>query len=198
MSLSRVDSRKRRQENEQGRSKQRRLFAIILLCLVAILILSLGVFFQGERLTGWVSGLSKKPSEEQRSIHNVPTPSMETEADAVIAAPDASQEPGDSVLDGNEQDSQVEGQADNEQEIDNEQDDVSGEPAPADSTTVDEGQTVQLAFVGDLLPGEYIQTYLTNEGVSYPYEKALFHLTSADITAGNLELPITTVNKPAR
>jgi len=199
MSLSRVESRKRQQQNEQGRRNNRRLFAIILLFLVASIAIVLAVISQGERITGWVTGLINKPVEE-RNIYTVPTttPSSNMASDQSDVEPEEALAPeqDEAELDASyELEEPVEQAVDTIEDTTDEGEGIDGQPS--DSTGTDGDQTVQLAFVGDLLPGEYIATYLTNEGVSYPYEKALFHLTSADITAGNLELPITSADNPA-
>ncbi|WP_168119365.1 CapA family protein [Paenibacillus sp. HB172176] len=55
---------------------------------------------------------------------------------------------------------------------------------------------ISLSFVGDVLPGEYLNALMEQNGFGYPYEKAFFYLSEPDITAGNLELPITLGGTP--
>lgn len=205
MSLSRVESRKRQLENGQRRRKKRNLFTIIQLCLIAMILLALGVFFQGDRLMGWVDKIGGKLTGQERVIHTVPGAANDPDLEADAVEPDAAgqgqEHEQDSTTNEQTDDSLQPDSQSTDDTVDNEaggDEQSSGEQEQAvEPPAVNEGQTVQLAFVGDLLLGEYIQHYLQTEGVSYPYQQALFHLTSADITAGNLEMPITTASQPA-
>lgn len=76
----------------------------------------------------------------------------------------------------------------------------SGESATPDeeaiATEVAE-ETVSLALVGDLLPAARVLDLMKMNGYDYPFRKAKSILEAADITAGNLETPITTRGTPA-
>jgi poly-gamma-glutamate capsule biosynthesis protein CapA/YwtB (metallophosphatase superfamily) len=61
----------------------------------------------------------------------------------------------------------------------------------------DAAGTIRLAFVGDLLLGSSVETTMRKQGLDYPFSGALEYLLSPDITAGNLENPITTRGIPA-
>ena len=63
------------------------------------------------------------------------------------------------------------------------------EPEPADE--------IRLAFVGDILLAASVEALMNKNGMAYPYEKALPFLQEPDLTAGNLENPITTRGVPA-
>ncbi|GIP15408.1 hypothetical protein J40TS1_10500 [Paenibacillus montaniterrae] len=199
MSLSRVESRKRQQENKQKRKNRRKKFVVVQLCLIALILLGLGLILQADRLNIWVDQVSGMLKGEQRVIHNVPDTGTDNGLQADDAEPEPSQQPNDEQETGAGADTDP--QEDSEQAAEPPATDGEGQvdedvPPPA-TAEPSESQTVQLAFVGDLLLGEYIQSYLDSEGASYPYQQALFHLTSADITAGNLEMPITKVDEPA-
>jgi poly-gamma-glutamate capsule biosynthesis protein CapA/YwtB (metallophosphatase superfamily) len=62
-------------------------------------------------------------------------------------------------------------------------------PKPADE--------IRLAFVGDILLAASVEALMNKNGTAYPYEKALPFLQEPDLTAGNLENPITTRGIPA-
>ncbi|MCA0754675.1 CapA family protein [Paenibacillus sp. N4] len=77
---------------------------------------------------------------------------------------------------------------------------------PGDSVTSDDGQAalpgetggtadgedkISLAFVGDLLVNEYVSSLTQREGYDYLYRQALLYLSEPDLTAGNLEYPVT-------
>lgn len=201
MSLSRVESRKRQQETKQKRKNRRKKFVVVQLCLIALILLGIGLIVQADRLNSWVVEIRGMLKGEQRVIHNVPG----NGADSGLGD-DAEPEPSPSqTTDEQETGADADPQEEPEQATEPPSTDAEGDgegqvdehvPPPA-TAEPSESQTVQLAFVGDLLLGEYIQSYLDSEGASYPYQQALFHLTSADITAGNLEMPITKVDEPA-
>ncbi|CAM3992718.1 CapA family protein [Cohnella lubricantis] len=68
------------------------------------------------------------------------------------------------------------------------------EPAGGPADTQDQ---VTLAFVGDILTASTVGSYMDKNGVDYPFEYAAASLQAADITAGNLETPITNREDPA-
>ncbi|PZD95936.1 CapA family protein [Paenibacillus sambharensis] len=61
----------------------------------------------------------------------------------------------------------------------------------------DDGTKVRLAFVGDILLAASVEKLMRNKGMDYPYQKALPYLQEPDLTAANLENPITTRGVPA-
>jgi len=60
-----------------------------------------------------------------------------------------------------------------------------------------DGESVSLAFVGDILPAAKVLDLMKANGFDYPFREAKEILSAADITAGNLETPITTRGTPA-
>ncbi|WP_027091253.1 CapA family protein [Cohnella thermotolerans] len=76
-----------------------------------------------------------------------------------------------------------------------------GGPTPAggggDDEAQDSGGKVKLAFVGDILPAARVGELIEKNGVDYPFAGSVQSLKSADITAGNLETPITNRGTPA-
>ncbi|MBB6735060.1 CapA family protein [Cohnella zeiphila] len=70
-----------------------------------------------------------------------------------------------------------------------------GSPAPQDGGG--SANEATLAFVGDLLPASKVGDLMDKNGVDYPFAKAMDTLRSADLTAGNLETPLTNRGTPA-
>ena len=74
--------------------------------------------------------------------------------------------------------------------------------APERSTITDSSPSrendpvVKLAFVGDILLGSTVQTYLDQHGYDYPYEDVAEILGQADWAMGNLETPVTEGDTP--
>ncbi|WP_424766776.1 CapA family protein [Paenibacillus sp. sgz302251] len=60
----------------------------------------------------------------------------------------------------------------------------------------DAGDKVNLAFVGDILVGEYVSAITQREGYDFLYQPSLLYLSEPDLTAGNLEYPVTTRGVP--
>ncbi|GBF72866.1 hypothetical protein PA598K_01143 [Paenibacillus sp. 598K] len=56
---------------------------------------------------------------------------------------------------------------------------------------------VTLSFVGDILLAASVEKLMREHGWDYPYAEALSYLSDADLTAGNLENPITRRGTPA-
>jgi poly-gamma-glutamate synthesis protein (capsule biosynthesis protein) len=62
----------------------------------------------------------------------------------------------------------------------------------------EDGPSVRLAFVGDILPASRVAELMAKLGTDYPFRGAKRLLESADIAAGNLETPITKRGSPAQ
>lgn len=60
-----------------------------------------------------------------------------------------------------------------------------------------EGSSVRLAFVGDVLLGSYVETLMKRNGFEYPYMQVKQLLQDADVTAANLETAVTGERKKA-
>lgn len=67
---------------------------------------------------------------------------------------------------------------------------IDSEPAASDD------DKISLSFVGDLLVAEYVSAITEREGYDYLYKEALLYLSEPDLTAGNLEFPITKRGTP--
>ncbi|MCQ6558532.1 CapA family protein [Paenibacillus mendelii] len=59
------------------------------------------------------------------------------------------------------------------------------------------GETIRLSFVGDILLAASVDKLMQAKGYDFPYVKALPFLKEPDLTAGNLETPITERGIPA-
>ncbi|WP_240353333.1 CapA family protein [Cohnella algarum] len=72
-----------------------------------------------------------------------------------------------------------------------------GEASGPDAGGSTDGPQVTLAFVGDILPAARVGELMDKNGVDYPFAASKSILEAADITAGNLEAPITERGTPA-
>lgn len=75
---------------------------------------------------------------------------------------------------------------------------VEAEPPapPAQPPAAEEGE-VLLSFVGDILLAGSVEKLMRQHGWDYPYAHVLSYIADADLTAGNLENPITRRGTPA-
>lgn len=74
------------------------------------------------------------------------------------------------------------------------EDNGANESVPGTESGPDE--TVSLSFVGDLLLGEYVDAVMQREGYDFLYKQSLLYLSEPDLTAGNLEHPVTNGGVP--
>lgn len=176
MSLSRSDSR--RKERHSRKQKQRRTISLLLILTGGAVVLfgTWLILTSGEGFGG-KDGRADDP-----------------EPPNVVA--DGSKGNGEDTDKDNTEDA---GNAGGESEA---PDETGSEPAPEpDSGAIDGGmigedEAITMSFVGDLLPGEYLTPLMEQNGFDYPYRNALLYLSEPDITAGNLELPITLGGTP--
>lgn len=206
MSLSRVESRKQQQLQEQKSRKKRKKSGIITFCLAVILLIGLAFVFQYDRISDAFESISAKFNGDDQPIYNVVESQFgDNDSESEKSPVDESEQTNEANANDQEQvgttGEESEAEASGDGNEGNGQSEGTGSEDNSSSVTSpsapDPNVTIQLAFVGDILQGEYIDGYLQQEGYDYPYEQALFHLTSADITAGNLEMPITTQHNPA-
>jgi poly-gamma-glutamate capsule biosynthesis protein CapA/YwtB (metallophosphatase superfamily) len=73
-----------------------------------------------------------------------------------------------------------------------EKDDAAVVTEPAGSVE----EKVSLSFVGDLLVADYVKAITDREGYDFLYKPSLLYLSEPDLTAGNLEFPVTTRGIP--
>ncbi|MDQ6421840.1 CapA family protein [Paenibacillus sp. LHD-117] len=179
MSLSRSESRQREKLNRK--QKQRRSLSLFLI-LIGSAIVVFGAWLMLNGGDGIGGGGGNQPSD--------------LAANGNVGSNDHGPEQSSEAGDGNE---------DGEPSAPNDPTEEAG-PTPTtapvtDETGVDEGQAgeeeaVSMSFVGDMLPGEYLNPLMKQNGFDYPYRNTLLYLSEPDITAGNLELPITLGGTP--
>ena len=176
MSLSRVETKKKAEQHKKTYTSNRKRLLWINVALLAIIIIVVSAFTKGEYIVQTVKdGVSTLFEQHENT-------------ESETKAPDETE----TVSDENEDTNTL---------IDHPNVDLTSSPTPSTpspTTNVEvkeeipiEEPKVTLAFVGDILQGEYVNSLLKEHGYNYPYEKALFSLTSADYTMGNLELPMT-------
>jgi poly-gamma-glutamate capsule biosynthesis protein CapA/YwtB (metallophosphatase superfamily) len=68
---------------------------------------------------------------------------------------------------------------------------ASQEPDAAEEVPGVEQGKIRMAFVGDVLLGEYVGTLMKRHGYDYPYAHVRSLLQDADVTAANLETSVT-------
>jgi len=61
-----------------------------------------------------------------------------------------------------------------------------------------EEEKVSLSFVGDLLVADYVSAITAREGYDYLYQPTMLYLSEPDLTAGNLEFPVTKRGTPVQ
>jgi len=76
----------------------------------------------------------------------------------------------------------------------NEEEDTSAVTDPNGAGSEDE--KISLSFVGDLLVADYVSAITAREGYEYLYQPAMLYLSEPDLTAGNLEFPVTKRGTP--
>ncbi|MGO4347261.1 CapA family protein [Paenibacillus sp. MCAF9] len=76
----------------------------------------------------------------------------------------------------------------------NEEEDTSAVTDPNGAGS--EEERVSLSFVGDLLVADYVSAITAREGYEYLYQPAMLYLSEPDLTAGNLEFPVTKRGTP--
>lgn len=183
------------QQNKKRRSRRfRRLAAINLVMLAVILIL--GAVFWSTIFPNEDSH-NESPAKQEQNEETAHTD------DAVGSGSDAASDDQTPPVD--------EGTTSDSSEVDNgtvvdkgeiveDNDSAAAEPSTdgaGTNGTVADTDTIRLAFVGDLLLGASVETTMRKQGLEYPFSGALEYLTSPDLTAGNLENPITTRGIPA-
>lgn len=177
MSLSRVETKKKTENHKKSHSSNRKRLLLINVALLAIIIIVVTIFTKGETIVQSVKNSVSSLFEQTNVTDSHKTDTNELE----VINGGSTEETGQESNEGNA-----------------EYDLLPKEPSVVTDAETDVQQqteqveaTVSLAFVGDILQGEYINTLLKENGYNYPYEKALFSLSSADYTMGNLEMPIT-------
>ncbi|QAY66421.1 CapA family protein [Paenibacillus protaetiae] len=180
MNMSRSELHRRNKENRK--KKTRRLLAVNVTMLGALIVL----------VAVWFSIDNPFAENSRQAAAGQPSPSApadtvpaetaggETGGDGAAGQPGQAAEEPDGVPAGQDQQggSQAEGTPDH-----------TGIPQ--------DGSSVNLAFVGDILLGASVADMIASNGYDYPYKQAKLYLSDPDITAGNLEYPVTENGTPA-
>jgi len=190
MYITRTDSR-----NHERQRKKRRLKRLIFInaCLAGLILIFAGALYAS---SGWPFGGERGSGK--------PAPPL--------AADTANEQPGEEAgaADGNASSTNANANADQTGEpgesAAEDQGDAGGDASvspdaeePTDDAVLptDPKDEVRLAFVGDILLAASVEALMNKNGMAYPYEMALPYLQGPDLTAGNLENPITTRGTPA-
>lgn len=190
MTLSRVESKKREEQNKRRSKKAKHKLWLVNISLLAIILIVMAVFYRGEQV--WNAAKNQLISLGVIQQEQLSTPDIHNADNQPIIISDLPEVSGDSE----EENLPSEDEAEVENNVPTENTEEQSAHTIG-SNEQSQSSVVNLAFVGDILQGEYIQAWLDQEGYSYPFQNAMFHLTSADITAGNLEMPITKRGIPA-
>lgn len=195
MEVTRSEMHKR--EKEKRKKRFRRLLtinAIMLGLLVVLLVVWLSTqnfaFTDSDKPAGETASVSSTQSLEPETAAPDETGSTEGASDSES---DQEADNGAEVANGGENTGGPTGEASAEPEQTDE---------PADNGAVagdgaNDGNTVHLAFVGDILLGASVADMIDQYGYDYPYKESKLYLSEPDITAGNLEYPVTERGVPA-
>jgi poly-gamma-glutamate synthesis protein (capsule biosynthesis protein) len=181
------------QQNKRRRSRRFRRLAAINLAMFAV-ILILGAVFWSTIVHNKESGAKSDTAQRNESSASQEQNESKTHTDDASAPGTLPDEQPSSTDDSAEQSASTVTDS-NKDGIGSEAEGGGTDGAAVDSTGA--AGTVRLAFVGDLLLGSSVETMMRKQGLDYPFSGALEYLLSPDITAGNLENPITTRGIPA-
>ncbi|WP_158299229.1 CapA family protein [Paenibacillus antri] len=186
MSRTRTETMRRRRAS----SRRRKLAA-----LNAVLLVAVGVVVAWNVWASNSGGDTADGRPMQESAAG-PTPGESEAPDDEAAAPE---EPADEMGDDGE------GTAGQETSTDGEATEPGAGPGSETPETETpgaggDGGRVKLAFVGDVLLGEYVGTLLERHGFDYPYTHVKGQLQGADLAIANLETSVTSLGgeKPGK
>lgn len=195
----RVSRSELHQQDKLKRKKKVRKIMYINLTLLGIIFVLVGVWItvsNSDRVTDWFGGVGSKIVSENEQA--------ETEAgEKEVAESEKDAEESKNAGQGDTNHSNGSESVDGESgETTSGNDPIQTDPPHEDESVAEEsdpvaGETVSLSFVGDLLIGEYVDSFLKREGYDYIYRKSLLYLSEPDVMAGNLEYPITKRGIPA-
>ena len=201
MSLSRSDQY--RKQMNRKRRRIRRLLTLNGLLLGLVLLLAAFIWFNRETV---LPGTTKPPVASESADSGATAGQQDGAATDDAEAGLPSTEPEDVEASGQPP------QPEEQEPIDSGEPPVTDEPEPSapdpqDSPTTSEPEAVveqgaaddevTLSFVGDILLAASVEKLMREHGWDYPYADALSYLSDADLTAGNLENPITRRGTPA-
>ncbi|GLX69284.1 CapA family protein [Paenibacillus glycanilyticus] len=188
------------QHEKRKRKKKFRFLLTVNLTVIGLLIVIVAVWASMQ--DGGIFHKGNKPQNEQSAAGGNASPDQTANAEEESEASTAPSEPAATDDSGN-----TGGTVNNDNEGSSAgQNDPSEAPDDGDSSAVvgsggavgaGSGDTVSLAFVGDILLAESVGDMMKQYGDDYPYLKAKFHLSEPDLTAANLEYPVTDRGIPA-
>lgn len=164
------------QQDRSKRKKRLRRLIFVNLSLLGIIIIVLGAWLAAEnsdKLKGLLSFAGDWNKGQNQTV-NTGDKGSENELDLTE----------DVDLSGN----------DTESNLPNEEEDTSAITDPNGAGS--EEERVSLSFVGDLLVADYVSAITAREGYEYLYQPAMLYLSEPDLTAGNLEFPVTKRGTP--
>ncbi|OME86718.1 capsule biosynthesis protein [Paenibacillus sp. FSL A5-0031] len=164
------------QQDRSKRKKRLRRLIFVNLSLLGIIIIVLGAWLAAEnsdKLKGLLSFAGNANKGQNQTI-NTGDKGSEKEPDLT----------DDVDLSGNDTGSN----------LPNEEEDTSAVTDPNGAGI--EEERVSLSFVGDLLVADYVSAITAREGYEYLYQPAMLYLSEPDLTAGNLEFPVTKRGTP--
>jgi hypothetical protein len=206
MYVSRSDARTQDKVRRKRRIRRLVTITLILLALIAIIAtiiaLSNGGLFSSS--SGKQNGSAADPAVNDSGAKQ---PDKASNGDPQGLTPDGQSTDGTQAADGGNADSDGSGTLPDEASDGTNGTDgtktggnngIGGDDPDAQGGSGKDSETVRLAFVGDILLAGSVDELMRKQGYDFPYAKALPFLQGADLTAGNLETPITTRGIPAQ
>ncbi|MFS0722935.1 CapA family protein [Paenibacillus sp. 1P07SE] len=182
-------SRSEQYRHQQHRKRKRLRQLLLLNSVLFVLVLLLGMFIWQHRDT-IIQPRAHPPSAQ------VPEPGPDMEAPAGSGGDQSDPDAGDGKTEAPDDDAAEE-----------EPDHASPEEAGTHEPDIPQDQEpllpeadeeeVLLSFVGDILLAGSVEKLMRQHGWDYPYANVLSYLADADLSAGNLENPITLRGTPA-
>ncbi|GGG15668.1 CapA family protein [Paenibacillus abyssi] len=199
MPLSRSDTR---QHNKNRKKRKFRRLLILNAAMLLLIIIISGLLLANHE--GWLRNQANEQAniadessaDEQASNTNNQSNTANAQTD-VTEQPGANEQPQEGPANTEDPSAPAENEGGSGSDI--HADPNAGQQPAADENenVVDNDSRVLLAFVGDILLASSVESLMEKHGYEYPYEKALSYLADADLTAGNLENPITERGTPA-
>jgi poly-gamma-glutamate synthesis protein (capsule biosynthesis protein) len=183
------------QHEKRRRKKKFRLLLTVNLMIIGLIIVAAAVWASMQD-GGIFNKDNKQPTQNTASVDDPDATQPAAEEDPVVSTDPVESSAPDDSSDG--------GTANEDEGTKSEDDSQGGQSDQAatpnggsTSSGSAAGDTVSLAFVGDILLAESVGDMMKQYGDDYPYQKARFHLSEPDLTAANLEYPVTDRGVPA-
>ncbi|GGG55595.1 CapA family protein [Paenibacillus radicis (ex Gao et al. 2016)] len=198
MYISRSESHQH--EKRKRKKKRRRLLAVNLMLLGAIIVLvGVGLSVKNAGSIGDLLSFGGKGTEIKSSDGGAAVVDKggkgEEDGGSVQEEKPASGKDGETAEGKPQDEGSADGEAEGEAPVKNEP--GSTENGSNGGSGSGSGEKVRLAFVGDILLASSVEDQLKRYGDDFPYAKSLLYLSEPDITAGNLEYPVTEGGTPA-